>query len=101
MSGGLRRSTLLDQPLEATRDLVIFPIYFLAIGATSLRYDWRVSTITGLTAIVQYLGLAYYALWNWRLDHLLEPVAEAQFSAGSSSWRGRSCWPSPPVSPPW
>lgn len=77
---GLFIYTLLDQPLEATRDLVIFPIYFLAIGATSLRYDWRVSILTGLTAIAQYLGLAYYSLWNWRLDHLLEPVADAQFS---------------------
>jgi diguanylate cyclase (GGDEF)-like protein len=80
VSLGLFIYTLLGQPLEATRDLVIFPIYFLAIGATSLRYDWRISIITGATAIFQYLGLAYYAVWNWRLDHLLEPMAEIQFS---------------------
>ena len=77
---GLFIYTLLGQPLEATRDLVIFPIYFLAIGATSLRYDWRVSILTGATAILQYLGLAYYAVWNWKLDHVLEPLADFQFS---------------------
>lgn len=77
---GLFIYTLLGQPLEATRDLVIFPIYFLAIGATSLRYDWRISILTGATAIVQYLAITYYALWNWRLDHVLEPMADAQFS---------------------
>ena len=80
VSLGLFIHTLLGQPLEATRDLVIFPIYFLAIGATSLRYDWRISILTGATAIVQYLGLAYYAVWNWRLDHMLEPMAEFDFS---------------------
>ena len=80
VSLGLFIYTLLGQPLEATRDLVIFPVYFLAIGATSLRYDWRISILTGATAIVQYLGLVYYAVWNWRVDHLLEPLASLDFS---------------------
>jgi diguanylate cyclase (GGDEF)-like protein len=40
-------------------DLVLFPVYFLAIGATSLRYDWRICVLTGLAAVAQYLGLVY------------------------------------------
>jgi len=80
VSLGLLIYNLLDRPLDATRDMVIFPIYLLAIGATSLRYDWRISILTGLTSILQYLALTYYSLWNWRLDHLLDDTAVAEFS---------------------
>ena len=58
----------LDRPLEATNDLVIFPVYFLAIGATSLRYDWRICILTGVSAAVEYLALVTYAVWQWDLD---------------------------------
>ena len=57
----------LDQPLVAVSDQVIFPIYLLAIGATSLRYDWRVSILTGATAVIQYAGLVAYVIWHWNL----------------------------------
>ena len=36
---------VLGRPHEATNNLVIFPIYFLAIAATSLRYDARICII--------------------------------------------------------
>ncbi len=58
----------LDRPLDATNELVIFPVYFLAIGATSLRYDWRICILTGFTAVVEYLSLVAYAVWQWDLD---------------------------------
>ena len=58
----------LDRPLAATHDLVIFPVYFLAIGATALRYDWRICILTGVTACLEYLGLVSYAVWQWDLD---------------------------------
>ncbi len=58
----------LDRPLDATNDLVIFPVYFLAIGATALRYDWRICILTGLSAFLEYLGLVSYAVWQWDLD---------------------------------
>lgn len=61
-------SLRLGNPLGATNDLVIFPVYFLVIGATSLRYDWRVCVITGSAAVLQYLGLVLYAVWQWDLD---------------------------------
>ena len=63
----------LDRPLAATNDLVIFPVYFLAIGATALRYDWRICILTGVAAFVEYLGLVGYAVWQWDLDDPLSP----------------------------
>ncbi|MCG8463182.1 MAG: GGDEF domain-containing protein [Holophagales bacterium] len=70
----------LERPLEAITDLVIFPIYFLAIGATSLRYDFRVSLLVGFTAIIQYASLVYYTVWQWDLDDPgLRPALAAEF----------------------
>jgi len=71
----------LGKPLEATNDLIIFPIYLLAIGATSLRYDWRICILTGVSAVVQYMLLIGYAVWLWDLDN---PAIEA-FN-GEFSW---------------
>jgi diguanylate cyclase (GGDEF)-like protein len=58
----------IGEPLGATNDLVLFPVYLLAIAATSLRYDWRICTLTGATAVFQYGTLVAYAVWLWDLD---------------------------------
>ncbi len=65
----------LDRPLSATNDLVIFPVYFLAIGATALRYDWRICILTGVAAFLEYLGLVSYAVWQWDLDDPFRALA--------------------------
>jgi diguanylate cyclase (GGDEF)-like protein len=59
---------VLGRPHEATNNLVIFPAYFLAIGATSLRYDARICLLTGAFALAQYLGIVLYADWRWDLS---------------------------------
>ncbi|HKV09920.1 MAG TPA: GGDEF domain-containing protein [Thermoanaerobaculia bacterium] len=59
---------LLERPHEATNNLVIFPVYFLAIGATSLRYDARICLVTGLLAVLEYAGIVLYADWRWGLQ---------------------------------
>ncbi len=51
---------------------MIFPVYFLAIGATALRYDWRICILTGSGAFLEYLGLVSYAAWQWDLAHAAE-----------------------------
>lgn len=67
----------LDQPMIALQDQVIFPVYFLAIGATSLRYDFRISLLVGVSAVLQYGALVYYAVWQWDLDDpSIQPLAE-------------------------
>lgn len=68
VTGGLWIYVLQDKPRDAISDVFVFPIYLLAIGATSLRYDWRVSILTGICAVVQYAGLASLAIWRVRLD---------------------------------
>jgi diguanylate cyclase (GGDEF)-like protein len=63
---------VLDRPLDAVSDLVIFSAYFLAIGATSLRYDWRICILTGVTAVLEYFGIVSFAAWQWSLTQQLE-----------------------------
>lgn len=60
----------LGRPMDAISDLVIFPVYLLAIGATSLRYDWRISLLVGCTALAQYSALVGYTVWAWSLTQL-------------------------------
>lgn len=72
---------ILERPLYAVGELVIFSAYFLAIGATSLRYDWRICTLTGLTAVLQYLGLVLLAAWHQSLL-----VGTPALDAASFSW---------------
>jgi diguanylate cyclase (GGDEF)-like protein len=58
---------LLDQPLTAVNSKVIFEAYFIAIGATALRYDVRTCFVAGLLAAVQYLAIVLYATTHWDL----------------------------------
>ena len=37
---------LLGEPLLAVNNKVVFELYFLSVGAATLRYDWRVCALT-------------------------------------------------------
>jgi len=82
VSGALITFLVLGRPHEATNNPVLFPVYFLAIGATSLRYDARICLMTGALAVVQYAAIAGYAAWHW---HLNAP-AYAPFVFGIFRW---------------
>ncbi len=71
---------LVGTPLDALNSKVTFEMYFLAITATSLRYDARICLCVGLLAWLQYAGIWAYAAH--RFD-LLDPVHIAD--AGSYS----------------
>lgn len=58
---------LADTPLTATNSRVVFECYFLAIGATCLRYDRRLCIWAGALASVQFIGINVYAVMNWPL----------------------------------
>ncbi|HSF39022.1 MAG TPA: GGDEF domain-containing protein [Thermoanaerobaculia bacterium] len=78
----------LGRPHEATNNLVIFPVYFLAIGATSLRYDARICLVTGLLALLEYAGIALYANWRWSLNApAFAPFTHGMFHWGDQIWR--------------
>jgi two-component system cell cycle response regulator len=53
-------------PLVALNSKVTFEIYFLAIVATSLRYDTRICVSVGALAVIQYATL--WAVLEWRYD---------------------------------
>ena len=73
---------LLNRPHLAVNSLVIFEVYFLAIGATSIRYDLRVCAFSGILATVQYGLIAFYADSRWDLNG----AAYAPFTDGRFSW---------------
>ncbi|MFZ5623622.1 MAG: diguanylate cyclase [Gemmatimonadota bacterium] len=76
VSVGLAVFLFFDQPLTATNSRVIFEVYFIAIAATSLRYDPRVSVSAGLLAVVQYLAIVVFAAHHFHLAEtaLVDPA---------------------------
>jgi len=52
-------------PSAAANSRTTFIAYFMAIGATCLRWDARVSLVAGALAIVQYSGVATWAYLSW------------------------------------
>ena len=55
----------LGVPQDAVLSLIIFEAYFIAIGATCLRYDVKLCWIAGLLAVAQYAGIVLYAEAHW------------------------------------
>ena len=54
VSFALLTLSLIGDPHQAVNSKVTFETYFLAIGATCLRYDLRVSVIAGFVAMLEY-----------------------------------------------
>jgi two-component system cell cycle response regulator len=57
ISLGLLGYWVVGTPIVTTNSRVLFECYFLAIGATALRYDPRVTVVAGLVAIAEHFGL--------------------------------------------
>jgi diguanylate cyclase (GGDEF)-like protein len=88
VSAVLSISLILGRPHEATNNLAIFPVYFLAIAATSLRYDARICLLAGALAIAEYLGIVAYANWRWDLNSpAFAPYLYGQFHWSTQIWR--------------
>src|SRR5262245_15833210 len=82
VSGGLALFLVLGRPHTAVNSKVVFEAYFLAIGATCLRYDRRVCLVAGLLACGEYLAIVSYAATYWDLNSPLY----APFAYGMFSW---------------
>jgi diguanylate cyclase (GGDEF)-like protein len=82
VSAGLASFLVLHQPLTTVNSRLLFEIYFVAIGATALRYDTRISLAAGLAAVVQYLTLVLVAHFNFDLT---DPLID-QHGYGSFDW---------------
>jgi len=68
ISSALTMFLLMDEPHTAVNSKVVFEGYFLAIGASSLRYDKRICIIAGLLAFVEYFAIVYFAANHWDLN---------------------------------
>jgi len=83
VSGALATYLVLDQPHTAVNSRVVFEGYFLAIGATCLRYDPRICITAGVLAVVQYLGISIVADSLWVLNSV---DRYSPFIYGAFSW---------------
>jgi two-component system cell cycle response regulator len=68
VSAALALFLFLNEPHTAVNSKVVFEGYFLAIGASSLRYDKRVCVIAGALAFCQYLAIVAFAAAHWDLN---------------------------------
>ena len=58
---------IVRSPLAALNSNVTFEMYFLAVLATSLRYDARICIMVGLLTLTEYGGLWLYAATHYDL----------------------------------
>lgn len=82
VSSALAMFLFMDKPHTAVNSKVVFEGYFLAIAATSLRYDKRVCVTAGLLAFGEYLSIVYFASTHWDLN---SPVY-SPFPYGMFDW---------------
>jgi diguanylate cyclase (GGDEF)-like protein len=61
VSIGLGAFVALGVPQIAVNSRVIFEVYFLCLAVTCLRYDRRICLVTGLTILVQYSLIIWWA----------------------------------------
>ena len=59
---------MVSSPLQALNSNVTFEMYFLAILATSLRYDARICIVVGTIGMAEYAMLWAYAANRYNLD---------------------------------
>ena len=84
VSLGLLTFWLVDHPLVTSNSRVLFECYFLAIGASALRYDARVTVVAGMAAILEHLGLSW----------LVAGTASAKLLARDAQAYGEFSWTS-------
>jgi diguanylate cyclase (GGDEF)-like protein len=68
-------------PVAATNSHVSFLAYFLALGATCVRWDTRASTLATVLALVQY---SVIVVWSW--SALPAVPGEDSLTHGQFSW---------------
>ena len=82
ISAALAVFLILNQPHTAVNSKVVFEGYFLAIGASSLRYDKRICITAGVLALLEYFAIVYYADTHWDLNNAMY----SPFPYGEFSW---------------
>jgi len=79
---------VLGRPHEAINNPIVFPVYFLAIAATSLRHDPRICVVSGALALAEYAAIVLYAAWHWELGaSRFAPYPFGSFLWSDQIWR--------------
>lgn len=78
----LLASFLAIDPHITTNSRTTFEVYYLALGATCLRYDPRICLVAGFAAAFQYGALVTVTAFHWSLNS----AAFAPFPYGYFSW---------------
>jgi diguanylate cyclase (GGDEF)-like protein len=85
---GLLSLALVGKPHAAVNSISTFEIYFLVIGWSALRYDWRVCLFTGGLAFLQYGSLLVYVTRRFDLNHPdYAPFADGMFDLNAELGR--------------
>lgn len=82
VSSALSAFLIFNTPHTAVNSKVVFEAYFIALGATMLRYDARICIMAGLLAMSEYAAIVIYAATNWDLNN---PIY-APFHYGIFDW---------------
>ena len=82
MITGLLVTFLAIDPHIAVNSRTTFEVYFLAIGATCLRYDPRICVVAGVVATLQYGALVTFTALHWSLNS----ASFAPYPYGYFSW---------------
>ncbi len=80
VSTALLTFLVVDSPLTALNSNVTFEMYFLALVATSLRYDARICIVVGALALAEYA-----TLWAWSALHY--NLADPAFAVNSGPYK--------------
>jgi diguanylate cyclase (GGDEF)-like protein len=65
------------RPDVVVNSRVIYPVYFIAVGAMSLRYDARICVLAGLLGLLQYATIVAFADLHWSLE--APPFATSEY----------------------
>ncbi|MFN8572786.1 MAG: GGDEF domain-containing protein [Gemmatimonadaceae bacterium] len=74
-------------PSTAVNSRTAFMAYFLALGATCLRWDVRICMTAGALAVVQYLGIVAAAASRWPATLTEDLIGHGQFDWGQQFGR--------------
>ena len=84
VSLGLFAFWLVDRPIVTVNSRVMWEVYLIAIAASALRYDPRVTLTTGVVAGLQHTGLTLFTWATHRGDGLLQASEEYGYFSWST-----------------
>ena len=88
VSVALAAFLIAGNPHAAVNSQMVFPLYFLALSATTIRLDHRACAVAGLTAVVQYGAIVLVAVLLWDLNAPeYAPFIYGMFDSGSQLGR--------------